>query len=42
MIFKRKKQNIVVVLDISGSMESPLNSYYYDENNSIFSNLKKK
>lgn len=39
--FKRKKQNIVVVLDISGSMESPLNSYYYDENNSIFSNLKK-
>lgn len=30
--FKRKKQNIVIVLDISGSMSSPLNSYYYDTN----------
>lgn len=39
--FKRKKQNIVVVLDISGSMESSLQSYYYDEGNSIFSKLKK-
>ena len=29
--FKRKKQNIMIVLDISGSMSSPLNSYYYDE-----------
>lgn len=40
--FKRKKQNIVVVLDISGSMESTLQSYYYDEGNSIFSKLKKE
>lgn len=39
--FKRKKQNIVVVLDISGSMSSPLSSYYYDGNNSIFSKLEK-
>ena len=30
--FKRKKQNIVIVLDISGSMSSSLNSYYYDRN----------
>lgn len=30
--FKRKKQNIMIVLDISGSMSSPLNSYYYDGN----------
>ena len=30
--FKRKKLNIVVVLDISGSMSSPFNSYYYDKN----------
>ena len=30
--FKRKKQNIVVVLDISGSMDSSLDSYYYDKN----------
>ena len=28
---KKKKQNIMIVLDISGSMSSPLNSYYYDE-----------
>jgi Ca-activated chloride channel family protein len=27
---KRKKLNIVVVLDISGSMGSPFNRYYYD------------
>lgn len=39
--FKRKKQNIVIVLDISGSMDSALQSYYYDEGNSIFSKLKK-
>lgn len=39
--FKRKKQNIVIVLDISGSMDSTLQSYYYDEGNSIFSKLKK-
>lgn len=30
--FKRKKQNIVVLLDISGSMDSALDSYYYDQN----------
>jgi len=29
--FKRKKLNIVVVLDISGSMGSRFNSYYYDD-----------
>lgn len=28
--FKRKKQNIVIVLDISGSMSSPFDEYYYD------------
>ncbi|MCF8055062.1 MAG: VWA domain-containing protein [Desulfocapsa sp.] len=28
--FQRKQLNIVVVLDISGSMSSPFNSYYYD------------
>ncbi|MFH1848750.1 MAG: VWA domain-containing protein [archaeon] len=28
--FKRKKLNLVVVLDISGSMSSPFNRYYYD------------
>ena len=30
--FKRKKLNLVVVLDISGSMSSRFNSYYYDGN----------
>lgn len=29
--FKRKKQNIVIVLDISGSMSSPFDQYYYDK-----------
>lgn len=29
--FKRKKLNLVVVLDYSGSMGSPFNSYYYDQ-----------
>jgi Ca-activated chloride channel family protein len=29
--FKRKKLNLVVVLDISGSMNSNFNSYYYDK-----------
>lgn len=33
--FKRKKLNIVVVLDISGSMSSPFNQYYYDKNRRI-------
>ncbi len=28
--FKRKKLNLVVVLDISGSMRSPFDRYYYD------------
>lgn len=28
--FKRKKLNLVVVMDISGSMSSSFNSYYYD------------
>ncbi len=32
--FKRKKLNLVVVLDISGSMSSPFNSYYYDKKSS--------
>ena len=29
--FQRKKLNLVIVLDISGSMHSPFNSYYYDQ-----------
>jgi Ca-activated chloride channel family protein len=29
--FERKKLNLVIVLDISGSMSSPFNSYYYDQ-----------
>jgi len=32
--FKRKKLNLVVVLDISGSMKSPFNRYHYDRRNS--------
>lgn len=28
--FKRKKLNLTIVLDISGSMDSPFNRYYYD------------
>jgi Ca-activated chloride channel family protein len=28
--FQRKKLNLVVVLDVSGSMESPFDRYYYD------------
>jgi Ca-activated chloride channel family protein len=28
--FQRKKLNLVIVLDISGSMSSPFNKYYYD------------
>ncbi|MCD4739955.1 VWA domain-containing protein [archaeon] len=29
--FQRKKLNLVAVLDISGSMNSPFNRYYYDQ-----------
>lgn len=29
--FRRKKLNLVVVLDVSGSMSSSFNSYYYDQ-----------
>ena len=36
--FQRKKLNLVVVLDVSGSMSSPFYSYYYDG----FSNNKNK
>ena len=38
--FKRKKQNIVVLLDISGSMSSNLNDYYYDAKNGLFSKAR--
>ena len=33
--FKRKKLNLVIVLDISGSMGSPFNRYYYDQGKKI-------
>ena len=33
--FKRKKLNIVVVLDISGSMGSSFNQYYYDKGKKV-------
>lgn len=29
--FERKKLNLVIVLDVSGSMSSPFNKYYYDQ-----------
>lgn len=29
--FKRKKLNVVLVLDVSGSMGSPFDEYYYDQ-----------
>ena len=29
--FERKRLNLVIVLDISGSMSSPFNEYYYDQ-----------
>lgn len=29
--FARKQLNLVVVLDVSGSMGSPFDSYYYDQ-----------
>lgn len=40
--FKRKKQNLMIVLDISGSMSSSLNSYYYDEDSESTSENKSK
>ena len=33
--FKRKKLNLVVVMDISGSMSSSFRDYYYDRRNSL-------
>ena len=33
--FKRKKLNLIVVLDVSGSMESSFNKYHYDNNQRI-------
>lgn len=30
--FQRKKLNLVIVMDISGSMDSAFDSYYYDQN----------
>ena len=37
--FKRKKLNLVVVLDISGSMGSSFNRYYYDSTPTILEEL---
>ena len=31
--FERKKLNLVIVLDVSGSMNSPFNQYHYDDPN---------
>lgn len=39
--FVRKKLNLVVVLDISGSMESSWNSYYYDGESQLKDNKSK-
>jgi len=39
--FKRKKLNLVVVLDISGSMGSSFDSYYYDKNGNRVENKEK-
>jgi Ca-activated chloride channel family protein len=36
--FKRKPLNLVVVLDISGSMGSPFDQYYYDKNGKKITN----
>jgi Ca-activated chloride channel family protein len=33
--FARKKLNLVVVLDISGSMSSPFDTYYYDQSGHV-------
>ena len=40
--FKRKKLNLVVVLDISGSMGSNFDSYYYDKSGNKIENKDKK
>ena len=40
--FARKKLNLVIVMDISGSMSSGFNSYYYDGNNSNKEEYKSK
>ncbi|MGN1311226.1 MAG: VWA domain-containing protein [Clostridia bacterium] len=40
--FSRKKLNLVVVLDISGSMSSNLDSYYYDSALEVFSKDRNK
>jgi len=39
--FKRKKLNLVVVLDISGSMGASFDSYYYDTNGNKIENKEK-
>ena len=40
--FARKKLNLIVVMDISGSMGSKFNSYYYDGDNRKESNKESK
>lgn len=37
--FKRKKLNLTIVLDISGSMKSSFDEYYYSRNRSLDDNL---
>lgn len=39
--FNRKKLNVVIVLDISGSMSSSFSSYYYDKKDDNFENKSK-
>jgi hypothetical protein len=36
--FKRKKLNLIILLDVSGSMSSPFDTYYYDQ----FTGARKK
>jgi len=40
--FKRKKLNLVVVLDISGSMSGSFDSYYYDKNGNKIENKERE
>jgi len=40
--FKRKKLNLVVVLDISGSMGSSFDTYYYDKNGNKIENKEQE